>query len=150
MGIDMRNKLLDKSSGSEDDPGAEVGPSSWRRVVIRYASVWCPPTDVYEKDGQLIVLIEIAGMRDQDFQIVLQDKRLTVSGVRKQVPDSGGAAYHQMEISRGEFRTEVHVPWTIKRDDVSAIYRDGLLRIELSKQESQQIHIVNVSSNEET
>lgn len=150
MGIDMSNKLFSKGASSLDDPGTGIGQSDWGRVVIRYTTVWRPPTDVYERAGQLIVLIEIAGMRDQDFQIVLQDRRLTVSGVRRHVQESGAAAYHQMEIPRGEFRTEVHVPWTIKREDVSAIYRDGLLRIELPKQEAQHIHIVNVSSHEET
>ena len=146
----MSHKLFSKGTGPLDDQGTGISQSDWPRVVIRYTSVWRPPTDVYERSGKLIVLIEIAGMRDQDFQIVLQDTRLTVSGVRRNVQETGAVAYHQMEIPRGEFKTEVHVPWTIRREDVSAIYRDGLLRIELPKQEAQQIHIVNVSSHEET
>ncbi|NLX08509.1 MAG: Hsp20/alpha crystallin family protein [Chloroflexi bacterium] len=131
---------------SEFDVGLDVGPGGAVRrwIVVRRPSVWQPPTDVYERADRLIVLVEIAGMRDQDFSVTLQGQQLIISGVRhlKAAPD---CAYHQMEIRFGEFRTEVNLPRAVKRDEVSASYRDGFLRIELPFVQKQKIHIVNVN-----
>ncbi len=141
-----------KTYNKDTPPGRREtvsGQVIWEQIVVRHSSVWRPPTDVYELEGQLIVLIEIAGMRDGDFHIVLQDQHLIVSGVRRQMAEPDSVAYYQMEIPRGEFRTEVHIPWNIQRDRVTAIYRDGLLRIELPQARVQQVHIINVSTEEE-
>ncbi len=135
--------------GKPDDPDHAPTQVVWERIVVRQSSIWCPPTDVYQADNRLIVIIEVAGMRDGDFQIVLQNRRLIVGGVRKQVVEGVQLAYHQLEIPRGEFRTEVQLPWNVQHDQVSATYRDGLLRIELPQAQAQQIHIINVSADQE-
>jgi HSP20 family protein len=132
-------------SSRSENPLAQV---TWQRIVVRQSSVWRPPTDVYQADDRLIVIIEIAGMRDGDFQIVLQNRRLTVSGVRKHSIEHPNMAYHQLEIPRGDFRTEVYLPWNVQRDQVSATYRDGMLKIELPQAKAQQIHIIDVSTEE--
>ncbi len=44
-------------------------PQRW--VIVRHTTVWHPPTDVYEQGENLIVLVEIAGMQDSDFNVVL-------------------------------------------------------------------------------
>lgn len=116
-------------------------------IVVRHTTVWHPSTDVYEQDGRLIVVVEIAGMRDGDFNVTLQGQRLVISGVRERltVPDG---AYHQLEIPFGEFRTEISVPWMVQREEVTARYRDGFLRIELPHAPAQNVHIVNVDVDE--
>ncbi len=114
-----------------------------RWMVVRQSNVWRPPTDVFELADRLVVLVEIAGMRDSEFNVVLQDRRLLISGVRQRNP-SDRVAYHQMEIRYGEFRTEVQLPWSVGRDNISAVYRDGFLHVELPRARNQQIHIVDV------
>lgn len=124
---------------------APVSQAIWQQIVVRYSSVWHPPTDVYRTDDRLIVLIEIAGMRENDFQVVLQNRLLTVSGVRHQLGDLEDVAYHQMEIERGAFRTEIQLPWNVDRTRVSATYQEGLLRIELPRALSTAIHVLSIT-----
>lgn len=117
--------------------------SSGRWLSSRQPPLWTPPTDVFEMEDCLVVLVEVAGMRDDTFSVTLNERRLTVSGTRQ------GAlrelrAYQQMEIRYGEFRSEVILPWLVNREQVSAIYRDGLLRVELPRAPGQQIRIVDV------
>src|SRR5512139_3806830 len=83
-----------------DMPGGEL-PQRW--VIVRHTTVWHPPTDVYEQGEQLIVVVEIAGMQDSDFNVVLQGQRLVISGERRRIASSD-CAYHQLEIPFGEFR----------------------------------------------
>lgn len=133
-----------------DDAGLEVTQTGAIRrwVLVRHTTAWHPPTDVYESQERLIVVVEIAGMRDSDFNVSLQAQRLTISGVRQRVADAE-CAYHQLEIPFGEFRTVVTVPWPVARNEVTASYRDGFLRVELPHAPAQKVHIVNVDDADE-
>lgn len=134
---------------SDDDIQTQNSDTALRRwVIVRHATVWHPPTDVYELDGRLIVVVEIAGMRDSDISVVLQGQRLVISGVRERVTRRD-CAYHQLEIPYGEFRTEVNVPWPVAHEDVTANYRDGLLRVELPHAPAQKIQIINVDNEDD-
>ena len=130
--------------GAQQPMGTEI---MQRWVIVRHTTAWHPPTDVYEIDDRLVVAVEIAGMRDGDFNVTLQGQRLTISGSRRRMtgPD---CAYYQLEISFGDFRTEVDLPWPVSREDVSATYRDGFLRVELPHATAQQVQIVSVDVEE--
>lgn len=114
-----------------------------RWVIVRHAATWYPPTDVYEQGDRLVVVVEVAGMRDSDFSVVLHGEQLVISGARQRM-NTGDCAYHQLEIPFGEFRTEVTLPWPVARDEVTATYRDGFLRIEMPRVRAQHIQIVSV------
>jgi HSP20 family protein len=128
---------------------ADTGEVVRRWVIVRHATVWTPPTDIYELSDRLMVVVEIAGMRDGDFNVMLQGQQLTISGVRQRAatPD---CAYHQLEIRFGEFRTEVSLPWPVLREDVSATYRDGFLRVELPRARAQKVQIVQVDIDDDS
>jgi HSP20 family protein len=123
-------------------------PGSGRWVIMHQSHIWRPPTDVFELEDRLVVLVEIGGMHDGEFNVVLQDRRLMISGVRRRVIQER-IAYHQMEVLYGEFRTEVSLPWPVNREGVSATYREGFLRVELPHARNQQIHIVDVDAEQE-
>ena len=115
-------------------------------VLVRHAAAWRPPTDVYAAQGRLVVVVEIAGMRDQDFHIVLQGQRLLISGARPH-ETLADCAYHQMEILHGEFRTEVELPWPVAQDQVTAVYQDGFLRVELPHAPQHKVPITHVKAD---
>jgi HSP20 family molecular chaperone IbpA len=111
--------------------------------LLRHDSLWHPPTDVLEDDDRLYIVIEIAGMRDGDFQVTVANRVLSVRGVRP-IRAQSCTAYHQLEIQQGEFRTEVNLPWAVDEDGIAAKYEDGLLRIELPRAEPRSVHVVEV------
>ena len=113
-------------------------PFNWR-LTMR-PPTWRPPTDVYEMDNNLVVRVEIAGMREGDFAIELNGRFLIVRGVRQDIAER--RAYHQMEIRFGEFSIEIELPSHIEADQVQAIYHNGFLRIMLPKSRPRQIPIV--------
>lgn len=146
--------MSDESSSrnkSKSDVGVEASASGALRrwVIMRHTPTWQPPTDVYEYENRLIVMVEIAGMRDNEFNVTLHSQRLIISGVRQRMAAADAeCAYHQLEIPFGEFRTEVSLPWPVVRTEVSAIYQDGLLRVELVRATTQKVQIVNVDTDE--
>lgn len=112
-------------------------------IIMRQSNVWRPPTDVFELADRLVVMVEISGMRDGEFNVSLQERRLVISGIRRRAVRDR-MAFHQMEVRYGEFRTAVSLPWHVDRNRVTATYKDGFLRVELPRAASQQVHIVNV------
>src|SRR5512139_1287103 len=71
----------------------------------RRSHVWRPLTDVFETDEAFIVRVEIAGMEEAEISIELHERLMVIRGIRQDVPER--RAYHQMEISFGEFLTEI-------------------------------------------
>jgi HSP20 family protein len=101
------------------------------------SSVWSPPTDVYETEDGFVVRIEIAGMREDDFEVALEDGVLTVSGVR---PDTNERrAFHQMEIWFGRFEIGIEIPVPVDVEASAAEYRDGFLVITLPRPGTRQL-----------
>jgi len=95
------------------------------------ASTWSPPTDVYETEEHMVLRMEVAGLREEDVVVAVEDNVLTISGNRS---DSGERrAYHQMEIRFGKFEITVHIPMPVQIESASAQYKDGLLIVRLPK-----------------
>jgi len=110
-------------------------------------TIWRPPTDVYETDESAVVIVEIAGLAEGDYQVALLGRMLVVSGERRDPAEK--LAYQQMEIRYGKFRTQVHLPWALETAAQTAVYEDGLLRITLRKARTRRVP-VNVAEASET
>ncbi len=95
--------------------------------------VWRPPTDVYETKGELSVIVELAGVSEDDMAVTLFSDLLIVEGRRKQPPCAQMNACHQLGIKYGDFRSEVHIPFPVDSEQVSAEYKNGLLKVVLRK-----------------
>jgi HSP20 family protein len=101
------------------------------------SSVWSPPTDVYETGEDFFIRVEIAGMRDEDFEITLNNNVLYVSGDRPGFV--GRRAYHQMEILSGRFEVEASIGAPVNESACEADYADGFLTIKLPKVKTDEI-----------
>jgi len=109
-----------------------------RRREILYAvnwqvrsHLWNPPTDQYEIENAFVVRVEIAGMREEDFEILIENSSLFISGSRPDFREH--RAYQQMEIRFGRFEIAVSLPGSINIELASAEYIDGFLTVILPK-----------------
>jgi HSP20 family molecular chaperone IbpA len=112
-----------------------------RWVSARLPKIWRPPTDVYETADAVFVRVEIAGMHEQDFQVELNGKRLSISGVRHDAADKLG--FQQMEIQYGPFETDVHLPGAVREDEIEATYQGGFLVVYLPKATARRVPVTN-------
>lgn len=95
------------------------------------SSLWRPPTDVYETEVAVVILVEIAGMDPDQIQVEYTDKILRVSGAR--ADKLRRAATHCLEVQYGDFSSEVYLPGQYNLDAIDAEYKDGFLTIVLPK-----------------
>ena len=111
--------------------------------VLRHSHEWRPATDVMADDDRLVVIVEAAGMKGGEFHVTVASQRLTITGTRPP-HEQAHAAYYQLEIRYGEFRTDVNLPWPVDEDQIQAEYEDGILRVELPRAQPQKVHVVDV------
>ena len=107
--------------------------------VNTHTHAWSPPTDVYETEAGFVVRVEVAGMRESDFAINVEDNFLVISGVRTESQE--WRAYRQMEIRFGEFSTAVELPIGLDVSKADADYKDGFLNVVLPKLKPTNIDI---------
>lgn len=125
-------------SGNPVESRREVLHAVGWQVQVR-AGAWSPPTDVYETEKDYVVRVEIAGMRENDFEITVEDRFLTVAGSRQDYPER--RAYQQMEIRFGKFETTVGLPGSVDLEASLANYTEGFLTITLPKVKPSQIQV---------
>jgi len=101
----------------------------WQVGIHSYG--WNPPTDVYETEASFVVRLEVAGMRQSDFSIDVEDNFLIISGMRSESPER--RTYHQLEIRFGEFSTAIEIPAGADVSNTQADYEDGFLNVVMPK-----------------
>lgn len=101
--------------------------------VIMGERKWRPPTDVYETNDSLIIICEIAGMDESDFEITIEENELTIRGERKEIHTEGKTTYHNKEIDHGPFERNFQIPQYVNTDGIKASYHDGFLEVTLPK-----------------
>jgi HSP20 family molecular chaperone IbpA len=94
---------------------------------------WRPPVDYCENNGELAVKIEVAGMTEEQFEILLYQDVLVIEGDRPWRSSGAEARFHLAEIRYGPFRLELPIPFDIDRERVTARYEQGFLTVHLPK-----------------
>ena len=124
--------IVRKSFSTVTETRREIRAMSWN---VRSAA-WSPPTDLYETGDNCVIKVEVAGMRDEDFEVAFENNILLIRGNR---PDRNEKrAYHQMEIRFGRFEIAVEIPVVVDIEKAVAEYKDGFLVIILPKVTSKQ------------
>ena len=103
------------------------------------SSIWSPPTDIYETEENFIVRMEIAGMREDEIEVAVENNVLMISGNRPDLNER--RAYHQMEIRFGKFEIAVEIPVAVEIESAVAEYKDGFLMIQLPKANPKQVKV---------
>jgi HSP20 family protein len=108
----------------------ERWPGEQLRFLLQ--GCWAPDADTYETARSVEVVVDLAGVDEDDFEVHLFEDALVVEGHRR-LPAHDEAVYHVAGIRQGQFRLEVPLPAPVDSDRVDASYERGVLRITLPK-----------------
>jgi HSP20 family protein len=107
---------------------------AWARTtyVSRRSRGFTPNVDVYYcgDPQRAVVKVDLAGVSLDEVGIEVGSRQLAVVGER-QVQETEGRVYQQVEIPSGPFRRVVELQVDVDPERASATYEDGVLRIEL-------------------
>lgn len=109
----------------------DIWQSEHLRLLVQ--GRWAPAVDTYETPTTVEVVVDLAGVDEDDFEIELFDDALVVEGRRRLHGGEAASVYHAAGIRQGPFRLEVPLPAAIDPDRVQARYDRGLVRITLGR-----------------
>ena len=96
---------------------------------------WSPFVDMYETKDDLVLSVEIPGVREKDVTVSITGDLLSVRGERRFEQEPKEQTFLHLERAYGKFERLVQLPMAVQADKVKATYRDGLLEIRLPKAE---------------
>lgn len=92
---------------------------------------WSPNTDVYVAPTGLVVKVELAGMKSDSLEIVIEGRRLIISGTRPDCCREQGCSFLRMAITYGPFEAMLELPEGYDLTRAKATYVNGFLRIDV-------------------
>ncbi len=103
-----------------------------------------PAVDVTEEENQVIVKVDVPGLKREDISLSAEGSVLTVLGERKSEEEEKNKHSHRCERSYGRFERSIDIGTIIDQSKVKAKYRDGVLQITIPKTndaQKKQMHI---------
>jgi len=93
------------------------------------ADAWVPTADIFARNDDLVILMELPGLPGEAIDITFSDGTLTVSGERDAGPGQAEGMFLTRERYYGAFRRSIGLPDSVDDGDISAAFDDGLLAI---------------------
>jgi len=120
-----------------------------RRTLSSRAWVASVPVDVYSTSDHAVVIAALPGLSPDDVEISVHQNTVTISGALRNVAESDDAkdaTWYVSELSSGDFRRSITLPFHVDADRTTAWSENGILRITLPKVESAKARKITVSS----
>lgn len=92
-------------------------------------SAWVPNADIFAREEDLVVRVQLAGVGREDVEVSLLDDVLTISGERKGNPDREGHESYVRELFYGPFRRDVTLPSGTDGSKINAVFNNGMVEI---------------------
>lgn len=109
---------------------------------------WTPLVDVYETDEAYVVQAELPGISQADIQLRVDGSRVILKGERRLAASTRPDSFHRMERSYGPFERSFVFPAPIDEEKISAVFHEGILRLDLPKMNSRGGHKIPVERGE--
>ncbi|WP_170608336.1 Hsp20/alpha crystallin family protein [Ruegeria arenilitoris] len=93
-----------------------------------------PAVDINETDAEIVLTAELPGLGEDDVDIEIKDRRLTLCGQKKIEYDDNSNLYVS-ERSYGSFVRAMTLPETVDIEKITAEFDKGVLHIKMPKTE---------------
>ena len=117
-------------------------PGGKRPILYVSDFTFSPPADVYESKDAVFVVMEIAGLSQQNLGISYRDGYLVIEGERKEpktTKEIKVTKYHKKEIDYGPFLVKIKMNTRIDKEKIVADYKDGMLLVTMPKNVSRMV-----------
>jgi HSP20 family protein len=105
---------------------------------------WMPAMDLIETTDHFVLRADLPGMSEEDVNIEVEDRVLTVSGERKVEHTDSKEGYFRVERAFGSFSRSLTLPEGVNPEAVSASFDRGVLEVEIPKPEQRKPRKISI------
>jgi HSP20 family protein len=106
--------------------------------VLSNSASSMPAVNIREDEKNYILDLAIPGIDKKDLKIDINEDVLTISSEIKNESEESKNGYKRKEFSYSSFCRSFYIPENVNRDKIDANYKDGVLSVELPKQEEEK------------
>lgn len=114
-----------------------------------HASAWVPHTDIFARDGDLIIRCELAGMKPDEVDVTVSSGVLTISGERRSDLNEANLTFYTRERVYGAFRRSMILPEGVSQNDIVANMHHGMLEVTVKGAAAAKLHHIGIESGED-
>jgi HSP20 family molecular chaperone IbpA len=124
---------------SDKKSGIKVEPTSISETAKKWnASEGQLVVDVYETEEDLVIQSAIAGIKNEDIDIALENDIIIIKGERINPTEDEDKNYFTRECYFGPFYREIIIPREIDASLIDANIKNGMLIIRMPKTENKK------------
>ncbi|QEC53247.1 HSP20 family protein [Anseongella ginsenosidimutans] len=97
-----------------------------------------PAVNVSEDKDSYRVELAAPGLKKEDFKLNVEDNLLSISVEKKEEKDEKENGYTRREFNYTNFSRSFTLPETVNTESIKAVYKDGILEIDLPKKEEEK------------
>ncbi len=132
----IKIRFMDERGVADTEFQGNIGEELLRifnPACAKHRHTWKPPVNIYETDQEVTIVVELAGVRDEDVHLEVSHQTIKITGKRYERPRAENSRYRLAEITYGHFQRILSLAIAINPDDVTATYIDGILEIHIPK-----------------
>jgi len=112
-------------------PFRDVWPE-WARFEETF-DFRAPRVDVIDRDEEILVRAEVAGVDKKDLEVDLTGRHLCIKGERRREEKKEEGELVRSEIAHGAFTRTIRLPEDLDFEKAKADFKDGILEVHLPK-----------------
>jgi HSP20 family protein len=120
---------------------SQAGASAQAGLVRR----WTPAVDLVEDDEHYVLTADLPGVAEQDVNVEVEGRILTVSGERRSEHQERKDGYRRVERASGRFVRTLRLPQGVDADGIEARFDNGVLEVTIPKPEPRKPHKVAIA-----
>jgi HSP20 family protein len=90
-----------------------------------------PAVESFVRDGNLVIRVDLPGIKPEDVDLSVEGDRLTIKAERKAEQERSDEGGRYREVSYGTFQRTVVLPQRTDTESISATFKNGVLDVTL-------------------
>ena len=103
--------------------GENEGHTSERAIV--------PAVESFVRDGNIVIRVDLPGIKPEDVDLSVEGDRLTIKGERKHETEGNEEGLKHREVTYGRFQRTFLLPARTDTESISASFKNGVLEVVL-------------------
>ncbi len=96
-----------------------------------------PLIDLVEQDGKLVATIDLPGVDKKDIEVDIDEQGISISAQKTTETETQDQGIYRKERRHTGFKRNIPLPEGTKPEQASATYKNGVLTIEVPRDEQQ-------------
>jgi HSP20 family protein len=101
------------------------------------AANFIPQVEMFERENQLVVRVDLPGMDRGDIRVEATDDGLLIEGERRSENEENRGGVYRSELTYGTFRRFIRLPEGVDAENAQAMFRNGVLEVTLQMPQQQ-------------